>query len=172
MVPEAYVSHRTPRRLRLKVPSRRGDLDYFARLRERLADLSGLEAVEVNPRTASLLCLGPVPPRQVAARALEEGLFAIQDGRVRLGLPERVAGGFNALDGEVRRFTGGELDVTSLVILLLAGTGVYQLARGNWAAPAWYVAFWYALHLFLRTHPRLAREEDKAVRETMSVLTG
>jgi hypothetical protein len=28
------------------------------------------------------------------------------------------------------------------------GAGIYQIARGNFAAPAWYTAFWYALGLF------------------------
>jgi hypothetical protein len=46
--------------------------------------------------------------------------------------------------------TGGELDIPSVFFAALLISGIYQIARGNMAAPAWYTAFWYAFGIFSR----------------------
>jgi hypothetical protein len=47
--------HRTTGRIRIQVPQRRHDRAYFAALAARLAQLPAVDAVEVNPLTASTL---------------------------------------------------------------------------------------------------------------------
>jgi len=46
--------------------------------------------------------------------------------------------------------TGGEVDIPSLVFVSLLFSGIWQIARGNLAMPAWYTAFYYALGVFTR----------------------
>jgi hypothetical protein len=50
-----YIVHRTPRRLRLQVPSRRHESSFFAALQRRLSACEGIVAVEANPVTASIV---------------------------------------------------------------------------------------------------------------------
>jgi hypothetical protein len=33
----------------------------------------------------------------------------------------------------------------------LLGTGIYQIVRGNFGAPPWYTAFWYAFGVFTKS---------------------
>ena len=51
----------------------------------------------------------------------------------------------------LRRFSSGELDLAVMVFIALLGVGVYQIARGNFGAPPWYTAFWYALGVLTKT---------------------
>jgi hypothetical protein len=42
------------------------------------------------------------------------------------------------------------LDLSTSASLGLLGVGLFQLGKGNVVAPAWHVAFWYALNTFLQ----------------------
>ena len=51
-----------------------------------------------------------------------------------------------------------DLGTASFGALLIMG--IYQISRGNFMAPAWYTAFWYALNIFLKSKPK---EKDPGV---------
>jgi hypothetical protein len=53
--PRAYMVHRTSDRMRIKVPGRRRDAIFFAALQRRLLQLDGVDGVEINSLTASVL---------------------------------------------------------------------------------------------------------------------
>ena len=55
MTPEAYVSHQSLHRVRIKVPAKRGDETYFAHLRDSFEGCEGVETIDVNPITGSIL---------------------------------------------------------------------------------------------------------------------
>ena len=57
MVPEARIVHRIAGRMRVRVPSRRGDPAYFATVEETLRSLNGVERVEADPLTGGILIL-------------------------------------------------------------------------------------------------------------------
>lgn len=156
MLPRAEVVHRTPRRLRVKVPSRKGDEGFFARLREEFAAHPKVEEVAVNALTGSLLLVGGADVGEVAELAEEKGFFRLERAAARASLPQTVAAHVKGADRHVRRVFGGDLDLTGLTFVLFLGLGLYQIVRGNLAAPAWYVAFWYALMLFPRLQPKAA----------------
>lgn len=42
-------------------------------------------------------------------------------------------------------------DLPGMAFLTLLGVGIYQLVRGNFAAPPWYTAFWYAMGIFTKS---------------------
>ncbi len=50
--------------------------------------------------------------------------------------------------------TGGGLYLPGATFVALVGAGVYKIAQGKFAAPAWYMAFWYALNIFLRAREK------------------
>ena len=63
-----------------------------------------------------------------------------------------VGAPFASLSRRIRDFTGSAADLSGLAVLALLTVGVYQIARGNFGAPAWYTAFWYALGIFNRSN--------------------
>jgi hypothetical protein len=149
----AYVTHVTAERLRIKIPSRRRNAEFFATLRDSLAKIEGVESVATNPVTASIL----ITHRTTIDAILEHGrvnnLFTLRKNSPRQTiLHKTVTDGFSSLDNRIRKFTQGAFDGGGLAFLALAGIGIYQIGRGNFAAPAWYTAFWYAMNTFLKSN--------------------
>ena len=151
MIPEAYIVHRVNDRLRIKVPSKRRDRDFFASIEKKFSKHGGDETVVVNPDTASVLFLGRFTAKQIAEVAQQSDLFKLETKTRRR---ETLLGGvkdmFRIADKRLLKITGGELDIPSVVFIGLVSHGIYQFARGNFTAPPWYTAFWYALGLFLK----------------------
>jgi len=50
--------------------------------------------------------------------------------------------------------TKGFANVPDLVLLTLVGLSAIQISRGNFTAPAWYTALWYALNIFLKAQSK------------------
>lgn len=151
MLPEAHVCHRMSCRLRLKIPSKKGDHSYFSSLRERISQCPGVAAVSVKPQTGSVLILHDSEASEVLAYAENNELFVTKRvSRPSKTLFNSVADTFQGYNRSLKSFTGGEMDIPSLVFLSLVVSGIYQIARGNLVAPAWYTAFYYALGVFTR----------------------
>lgn len=55
MLPLAYVCHHTVERLRVRIPEKRGDEQYFAGLKKRLHEWDHALQIQVTPLTGSLL---------------------------------------------------------------------------------------------------------------------
>lgn len=157
MLPEALCTHATPTRLRLKVSARKGDRDFFTAVEHRLAGCAGVEKVAANPLTGSILVIHGGDVGAIAGFAAASGLF-----RVAFPDNDSLAGKtislFREMDSGLRRSTGGALNLADASFVALVGTGVYQIARGKFAAPAWYTAFWYALNIFLKAHGNEKKE--------------
>ncbi|MGD0230241.1 MAG: HMA2 domain-containing protein [Syntrophorhabdales bacterium] len=150
MTPDAFVTHRTTGRLRLRVPSKRGDAIYFASVRDALSAVQGVERVDVSPLTGSILLHHTGPFTEIVDASQPLDLFTIREepeAKVTV-LHDSVSGLFGSIDGAVKGITGRGIDLGGIAFLALIGAGVYQIARGNFTAPAWYTAFWYALGIF------------------------
>jgi len=154
MIPDAFVSHHAGRRMRIKIPSAKGNALYFETLESDLRKYPEVREVSTNPTTASVLILSEKSAGAGLARfAREEGLFELRRPRSSAkSLVANVTNTFAAYDKRLRKFTGSELDIPSLVFLALLASGIMQIARGNIVAPAWYTAFYYALGIFTRVH--------------------
>jgi hypothetical protein len=149
MVPQAHVSHTLPRRLRIKVPSKKGHAAYFSSVAERLSKCTGVEDVQVNPTTGSLLVTFDCDIKNLVGYARKNGLFFVQRTEApNKTLFQDVASLFRSYNRTLKHVTGGELDIPSLVFVTLLISGIWQVARGNVVMPAWYTAFYYALSVF------------------------
>ncbi|MDA8387485.1 MAG: hypothetical protein M0Z58_02325 [Nitrospiraceae bacterium] len=172
MVPVARITHRTKGRLRIKVPPRKGDGEYFASLAAGLLKVPGITDAETNPITGSVLILHATEPEKIIAYANENGLFRILLDKMNKGdnngggaagkppgrpaskrLTSRIADVFKQTDSMMLEMSGGQLDIGGTAFFALLGVGIYQIASGNFMAPAWYAAFWYALNIFLKALP-------------------
>jgi hypothetical protein len=128
---------------------KKGDESYFADLSDRLSNCPGVEAVTTNPYTSSVLVVHDCQAEDIASFARHEGLFSLKrvTGR-RTSLLQEVARTFQQYNRSLKKITGGELDISSLIFLSLVVSGVWQIARGNLTMPAWYTAFYYALGVY------------------------
>lgn len=148
-MPAARIAHRSSRRLRLRVASRRGREDYFAAVAAGLTGWRRWDRLEVNPLTGSvLLCSRSIDLEKIEFHARRLGLFYL-DSNARMPRPmmHAVVHPITGLDRTLRGMTGGILDLPSGVFFALLGSGIYQLARNPISAPPWYTAFWYAFGL-------------------------
>jgi hypothetical protein len=135
------------------VPSRKRDLAWFVRAKDRLAEITGVEAVDVNELSGSILIVHDLRDTgNLIAAAKKQGLFQITrpEARRPATLRQEVAQGFRTVNRRVSGATGGYADLWDVAFLGLAGVGVYQLLRGNIAAPMWYTAFWYAFGIYMK----------------------
>ena len=150
VTPEAIVVHKMEGRLRIRVPARKGDIPYFGAVKDALSSLKGVEAVEVTPYTGSILVRGVATVEAVVDAAQSRGLFAVREEQaVKVtAFHDVVSSQVGALNERIKTATGATFDLPGLAFMALVGAGIYQIARGNFAAPAWYTAFWYALGIF------------------------
>jgi hypothetical protein len=148
-LPEARVSHFATGRLRVKIPGKRHDEEFFAEVAERLSDWDSVNEVKVNPLTASVLVFFEDAAALFAENALKNDLFSVAFDELEaaagaISLGEQAAAAIGSVDRAIRRWSAGTADLRGALFAALLAGGMYQLLRGNIAAPA-VTLFWYAL---------------------------
>lgn len=145
MLPNAFITHATHGRVRIKIPAKKGDAAYFASLRDKLAALSelpGIQRIEANPLTGSILVLHTLDPEAIDLRLVAQysefnQLFRLQQPpAIQTPVPGNKASGR----------TAREIDPKVLAILGFVGVAIIQLKRGHIMMPA-ITALWYAYSL-------------------------
>jgi hypothetical protein len=147
-LPVARISHFTARRLRIKVPEKRRNTDFFAVVAERLATWQSVERVETNPLTASILIHFSDPERLFLEAAVKNDLFDIDfDSAFRdsaaPAVTEVAVRSFETADSALRRWTENRIDMRGVLFLLLLAGGLFQLLRRRLDTPA-PTLLWYA----------------------------
>jgi hypothetical protein len=152
MHPVAHVYHTIPRRLRVRIPSKRGDKAYFTDITDKLRTLHGVEEAKAAPHTGSIVITYHGGLDALERQVHEEGLFTLKHPPApQRTLFQNVASVFRSYNKELLTLTSGQIDVPSLVFVSLVTSGIWQLARGNVVLPAWYVAFYYALGVLMHS---------------------
>ncbi len=147
-LPAARISHYTPRRLRIKVPEKRRDRAFFDSVAEQLATWGSVERVETNPLTASVLIHFSEPEKLFLEAAAKNDLFDIDLDAAFADSSEPVmtqaaVRSFQTADNALRDWTKNEIDMRSVLFVLLLAGGVFQLLRRRLDAPA-PTLLWYA----------------------------
>ncbi|MCL0062218.1 hypothetical protein M1N49_00765 [Thermodesulfovibrionales bacterium] len=158
MTADAFIVHLTPRRVRVKIPSKKGDVSFWESVKKQFSDYHGITIIEVNPVTGSALFTHTEDIGMIGKYAQANNLFRFKDLKQDLTneattLRQRISKTFEATNNHVKRLTGGNLDVPVTMFLILIGVGIYQISRGNIMIPAWHTAFWYALGMFSNLKP-------------------
>jgi hypothetical protein len=160
MLPEAHIGHRAPERLRIKIPSKKGKPSYFSGLSDVFSRDKRFVKLEVNDLTGSVLFLGKdIDIDAIAEYGEANQLFKLD--RVHpypVPVSRKVVSPVGKLSNYFHTLTGGEVDLQGMAFLTLMGVGLYQIIRGNFRAPPWYTAFWYALGMFTKS---LSDKDDK-----------
>ena len=156
MTPDAKVVHSITHKLRIRIPSKKGDAAYFMTIAEHFSSCEGIENIVVNPRTASLLFIHKTDATRITEYAALNGIFnaAVTSSiREHPSLYDGVTESFNTVDKKIKKFTNNELDLSSMTFIALVGAGIYKIAKGDITAPAWYTVFWYGLNMFMKSKP-------------------
>jgi hypothetical protein len=155
MIPEAHISHATVNRVRLKIPSKKHDDLYFGSLLDVLRTNEKIVSIEANPLTGSILIEHQWDLGGLTDFAAQKGLFSvIEPGEKVLtgetAMHKSLSQGYASLDRTVRKATGGATDIGDIAFMALVVSGIYEISKGNFIAPAWYTAFWYGLGIFFK----------------------
>jgi hypothetical protein len=157
-LPQAVVAHVSQGRVRLKIPAKKRDAAFFSRLGQLLTPLPGIERVEVNPLTGSVLVVHRLnlTSREdfdvLAASSEKSGLFTLAPHYTQTAAPRpvplarSVAASVATLNDQVKDLTGGIVDVPTLAIAALIAISIRQMREGVVFIPA-ISALWYASSL-------------------------
>lgn len=154
MTPEARIMHRMAGRLRLKIPSKKGDVRYFEVAEQTFKGCEPVDEVSSNPVTGSMLIHFSGTAEAVLAFAQNKQLFTVvEEKEIKQGTDfhQGVNASFNSINRQVRGWTEGSINLGGLAVVALVGAGIFQIARGNLTAIPWYSAFWYALGIFSKS---------------------
>ena len=166
-LPEAVLAHVSQGRVRLKVPAKKNDADFFSRLEKFLTPLPGVERVEVNPLTGSVLVFHSLnlgsreDLRSLATSSEIGGLFTLKAHQSDAALPRSpavplarsLATSLATLNEQVRGLSGGFVDVPTLAIAGLVAVSIRQMREGVVFIPA-VTALWYASSLLKDQLPK------------------
>jgi hypothetical protein len=144
------TAHWLPGRVRLRVPSLAENGTGAARMREKLPAIQGVQSVQLNPATGSVLIEyrdGEVRPELLFAAVVR--LMNLDNELKRLPQPI-VTRELRELLGSVNRMvydrTGGLVDLWSAGLILLAAIGIQRLfVQGMRAFPAGLTLVWWGL---------------------------
>lgn len=130
--------------MRLRIPSRRRDTQFFTRLVSALRAGPATHDVSVNPTTGSILItdIGDLSLDSVLRDAQAQGLFTLPDRQAKR-VAETLIEGARRLNEVVRRASGDRIDLRELVAVSFIGGAAYQLLRREVLPPASTLA-WYA----------------------------
>lgn len=151
MLPVAHVSHELTGRVRIRIPERKGDEDYLARVGQALSKAEGVIAIEVNPLTGSLLIRHRSTTAELLRFAQTQQLFALEAPNTdQERLLHLAAEGVEKLEDLVHRVTQGQTSLAEVLFVSLVGLAGLQALRGHALGPSTallsYAAGLLALH--------------------------
>ena len=149
---KAYAAHHVHGRTRFRIPDRRGDPIFLTEVATRVARLPGVKDVDANPQTGSILVHHSLSLDTLLDGVLGPDVAEIVEFVLNSPpLARRVRADVEAIDQAIRRYTGGEFDLNTVLSLALIAIAVLQLVRPQrTAAGAAVPLAWYATELMRR----------------------
>ena len=137
MLPIATISHAFEGRIRFRIPSRKGQVSYFAQVEAAFAAHGGVSYVETNPLTGSVLLYHNTHVDELVDDALAQGLFRVQSQAVSPNQALNVAADWMDQAGALlQRLSQGTIDLQELLFVVLLGASMLQILRGDVLGPA------------------------------------
>lgn len=147
------LQHELPGRIRFRVPSLRGNLAAVQLVREKLPTLDGVESVQANAVTGSVLIA--YQEDQVNPGLLFTALVRLlgldaEYQRPPSSVIHRELGAMgSSLNRAVHERTAGILDLRTAMLIGLAAFGIKELvSKGSGALPAGFTLLWWAMNGF------------------------
>lgn len=144
MTTPARIVHQSSGRLRVEIPGKRGDRDFFATLAEHMASDEGVLAARGNAAAASLVVehtsSAPALMRALAGAGLD--LPSPSDATAN-----EAKAGAGKIQSGVPGSSGRHVEPMLIASAVFGAVGVIQALRGKIMIPA-LSAFWYAASAF------------------------
>jgi hypothetical protein len=121
MIPVAYIEHQLPGRVRLRVPSRRGEVPFFERVVRELPKDPAIRELAASPLTGSITLHYVEPLQPIIAAAAHQRLFAI--GRLE---PQS-----NVSEAKRASRLGESSGSTDGITIGLSGLSLFQATQGS-----------------------------------------
>ena len=121
MVPVAHIEHQLPGRVRLRVPSKRGDVSFFERVVKELSRHPAIWELAASPLTGTITLQYSEPLQAIMEAAAALTLF--ETGGPKPGV-KAAESKRPSRRSESARLAGG-------IAAGLSGLSLYQAARGN-----------------------------------------
>jgi hypothetical protein len=121
MVPVASIEHQVPGRVRLRVPSKRGDVSFFEKIVRELSKHPSMRELTASSLTGSITLHYCEPLQLITTAAADQKLF--ETGRL-----EPQTGGSRSKRASGLREGSG---LAAGIAAGLSGLGLFQVAQGN-----------------------------------------
>lgn len=151
----ARIVHALPGRIRFRLPGKKLDNEYFQQLFSALRDISGVNKLIINPRTASVFIHYDPEATDILNVFLEGNDFFVIDQQKKDATQQDDSFSAHALyQNWAKKLSNSttlgnpEIPPTTLMAAGLAGWSCYKLIKGEWKSPAWYVTLWYSYNLY------------------------
>ena len=124
-------------RTRLRVLPRQRDAEFFARVQSHLLQLDGVDHVETNALTASVLIVHHLDADELVRRCEAAGLFTLctPTGTVT-PLATQVYTRARTATRAFASMSDGRVDLAALAFVTLVGLAIHQGRRGQLLGPA------------------------------------
>jgi hypothetical protein len=169
MAVDGYVQHHLPGRLRLRVPTAKGEEERLQELSSAIARAPGISQVKYNSITGSIL-IEYSPEYYLDLRSLESCLSAAtiaitannstytkheshrhHSARGRSVAARRIDSFFKQLDHEIRIATDNEVDLKFILPFGVAVLGLLALRHSS-ITPLWLTLLIFSFNSFLGLH--------------------
>jgi len=166
------VAHQVPGRVRMKVPSAKGNPDLLKQIADTFAVIPGIERITVNPATGSVVMhydidqhhefhgrlqdhvtpeSGYRPPRteidEFANKIEQEAEFLARHS----DSARAIVDAFKAVDREIRIATDNNVDLKIVLALGIIGVTVLEVGAAA-ATPVWVTLSLFALNHVIELH--------------------
>jgi len=153
-LPVAYISHQSQGRVRFRIDSQRGKVEYFTELETAFEKEFPLYSISTTLLTGSLLITGDgVNAEAVIRWGTDQLLFTMKRSNSnRKPISLSIGNPIVSAKKKIRQFSGGAIDVPGVIFISALMFGVYELIIGNFRRPPWYTAFWYAFGMYSKSY--------------------
>ncbi len=121
MIPVAYIEHQLPGRVRLRVPSRRGEVPFFEKVVRELSKHPAIRELTATPLTGSITLQHFEPLQPIIAAAAEHKLFETT----------RLEPQTNASESKRASRQSEHSGLADGIATGLSGLSLFQVAQGN-----------------------------------------
>ncbi len=147
-LPDAMVIQNVAGHLRIRVPSKKNDTEYFRMVEQVFLACENVKSIKVNPLTTSITLKYTGDLTDIKDFAFTHHLFSLTLKSSQLTpLMDNCEKGVMKADNLLNFLTFGQLDFRSIAFVFFVGVGIFQIARGNFMLPSWFTALWYASKL-------------------------
>lgn len=165
-----HVAHHTPGRVRMKIPTAKGDPDALRQIAESFGAVPGVESVAVNPTTGSLTVkYSAERPVAVHAHLAEQAGQAYQPPETEIDkMSDNIAREaeflarhshtaalivdfFTRLDREIKQRTGNYVDLKIVLAAILIGGTIFEVGMAA-ATPVWLTLAVFSVNHMVQLH--------------------